>query len=377
MRNDVSQALLYKVLKDTIPQIDDDEFEIIKKNFQTMARYKYDDYQQFTTGMRFIERFALWLNQFNKTDRRTALEFIHKRLIFISNAEMNLLVSSAFPDVIRNFFIEDVSKILELENYEIAKVIRSKDYIKLIRQSLFCGMSDGARVEVFRRANTGVISHEQIYLTYELSSEKAGKMKKELEIDLKNILEVEQLNDEDAKFKRVILLDDFSASGTSYLRYVNDNGTLKGKGKIATLYEGIYKKELADVFDVEHLKVYVVIYLCTQQAKDMIESNFAQLEKDYGNKPELICLHVIPNSEKLDHVKDGEILALCQKAEYYDAESLEDKHTGNDVRLGFGNCALPVVLAHNTPNNSVPLLWSYDTAKFMGLFPRIPRHIEL
>lgn len=378
MRNDVSQALLYKVLKDTIPAIDDDEFEIIKKYFQAMARYKYDDYQQFTTGMRFIERFALWLNQFNKTDRRIALEFIRSRLIFISSAEMNLLVSSAFPDVIRGFFIDDVSKSLGYEDYQVAKVIRSQEYRKLLRQSLFCGMSDGARMEVFRRANSGVISHEQIYLTYELSNEKASKMQKELAVDLKNILEVEQVPEADAKFKRVILLDDFSASGTSYLRYVNEGRDMKGKGKIATLYEGVFNnKELGKVFDVKQLKVYIVIYLCTQQAKDMIEGNFVQIEKIYGNKPKLICLHVIPNSDKLNEIKDGDILSLCKKDEYYDAGALEDKHTGNDVRFGFGKCALAVSISHNTPNNSVPLLWSYDTAKFKGLFPRIPRHIEL
>jgi hypothetical protein len=150
------------------------------------------------------------------------------------------------------------------------------------------------------------------------------------------------------------------------------------KGKIAALFESIFRKEeLAEVFDVEQIKVYVVIYLCTQQAKDMIEGNFTLLEREYGNKPELICLHIIPNSDKLNKVNDAEIVALCFNDEYYDKAALEDKHTGKDVRLGFGNCALPVVLAHNTPNNSVPLLWSYDTAKFKGLFPRIPRHIEL
>jgi hypothetical protein len=371
MRNDVSQALLYRVLNDTI---NDDEFDVVKKYFQSMARYKYDDYQQFTTGMRFIERFALWLNQFNKSDRITALEFIRRRLIFISNAEMNLLVSSAFPDVIRGLFINDVSQILGLEDYEIEKIIKSKEYKTLLRQSLFCGMSDGARMEVFRRANSGVISHEQIYLTYELSFEKADKMKHELVADLKNRLAVEKVEEVDSKFKRVVLLDDFSASGTSYLRI--DGSKLKGK--IAALYESIFKKEeLADVFDVKQLKVHVVIYLCTQQAKDMIEGNFVHLESEFGNKPELTCLHVIPNSDKLNEVNDTDIVQLCVKEDYYDKKVLEDKHTGKDVRLGFGNCALPVVLAHNTPNNSVPLLWSYDVAKFKGLFPRIPRHVEL
>jgi hypothetical protein len=74
------------------------------------------------------------------------------------------------------------------------------------------------------------------------------------------------------------------------------------------------------------------------------------------------------------------LLALCDCDDYYDAEALEDRSTkigGEDVRRGFGGCSLPLVLGHNTPNNSVALLWSYEDASFRGLFPRVPRHREV
>lgn len=378
MRNDIAQALLLNALKESpFEEVDD-----AKKYFQNMAKYKYDDYQQFNPGMRFIERFALWLSQFKGNDRKVALDFIRKKLIFISQTEMNLLVSSAFPDVIREYFIKDVSAILNVPEYHVTKIASSKEYKKLIRQSLFCGMSDGAKVEYFRRANSGVISHEQIYQTYELSDERAEKMKEELISDLKKILETEQVNDNDGKFKKVFLLDDFSASGTSYLKFETKDGIVKGKGKISAFYKSIFANEdLKKIFDLQSLKIYVIIYVITEQAKNQIENNFIQLEKLYGNKPKLICLHIIPNSEKLNIQSDEEIVNLCSKDDYYDAEELEDEHTkkgGKNVKLGFGECALPVVLFHNTPNNSVPLLWSYDTSdKFKGLFPRIPRHKEI
>lgn len=378
MRNDIAQALLLNALKESpFEEVDD-----AKKYFQNMAKYKYDDYQQFNPGMRFIERFALWLSQFKGNDRKAALDFIREKLIFISQTEMNLLVSAAFPDVIREYFIKDVSAILNLPEYHVTKIASSKEYKKLIRQSLFCGMSDGAKVEYFRRANSGIISHEQIYQTYELSDERAEKMKEELISDLMRILETEQVDDNDKKFKKVFLLDDFSASGTSYLKFETKDGNLRGKGKIAAFYKSIFENEdLKKIFDLQNLKIYVIIYLITEQAKNQIENNFIQLEKLHGNKPELICLHIIPNSEKLNIQNDEEIVNLCLKDDYYDAEELEDEHTkkgGKNVKLGFGECALPVVLFHNTPNNSVPLLWSYDTSdKFKGLFPRIPRHKEI
>ena len=61
-------------------------------------------------------------------------------------------------------------------------------------------------------------------------------------------------------------------------------------------------------------------------------------------------------------------------------ELKDDKayNVGSTVRpyLGFDECALPVVLSHNTPNNSLPILWqdADDDKQFKGLFPRISRH---
>lgn len=376
MKNEIAQAFLFSVMQNSTVEVVDDS----RKYFQTMAKFKYDDYQQFSPGMRFIERLALWLNQFDDPDKHAALKFIREKLVFISQAEMNLLISSVFPDVLKDILIQDISKVLNKPAYAVTAITNSVTYRKLVRQSLFCGMSDGAKMEIFRRANTGVITHEQIYQTYELSNARAEKMQEELIKDLTKITEEGKVDDNDKKFKRLFLLDDFSASGTSYLKCNDEEKVLKGK--IAALYKSIFKSEnFENVFDIVNLKVYVVIYLCTEQAKNQIESKFNELQKEYGNKPELICMHVIPNVDKLNEINDSEILELCKRDDYYDAAEIEDEHIrkgGKNVKLGFGQCALPLVLAHNTPNNSVPLLWSYDTSKkFKGLFPRIPRHKEL
>jgi hypothetical protein len=70
---------------------------------------------------------------------------------------------------------------------------------------------------------------------------------------------------------------------------------------------------------------------------------------------------------------------LLDNPEYAD-QSSSDKHFRKggvaDVRFGFAGCALPVVLNHNTPNNSVFLLWGPEMSKFPGLFPRASRHRE-
>ena len=75
-----------------------------------------------------------------------------------------------------------------------------------------------------------------------------------------------------------------------------------------------------------------------------------------------------------------ELMKVLKKPQYFHQNLKEDKayNVGNTANafLGFDECALPVVLSHNTPNNSLPILWQ-DTdndEEFKGLFPRISRH---
>lgn len=376
MKIEIAEALLQKVLeKSTIKAEEIDEY---RKYFQRMANYKYDNYEQYAPGMRFIEKLALWLDQIEDGDKQTAIDFVKHRLVFISESEMRLLVESCYPDLIKEKLMETVATLKQLPSYAVNRIVQSEEYKILLRRSLFFGMSDGARIDEFRRSNTGKISHEQIYLTYELSDPRAKKMKKEL---IEGFAEQfnREIKPEESTFQRLFLLDDFSASGTSYLKY--DEKEKELKGKIAGLYKSVFEKNssLYKLFDIPNLKVYVIIYLCTQQARDFINSSFEKLEEEYGNRPELLTMHLLPDSFKLDPAKDKAIYDICEGGKYYD-EALQSKHTaqgGTDVKLGFGKCALPLILHHNTPNNSVPLLWAYEHLLFEGLFPRIPRHIAL
>ena len=68
--------------------------------------------------------------------------------------------------------------------------------------------------------------------------------------------------------------------------------------------------------------------------------------------------------------------------EHYDS-ALEDRHAAesdvNGMKWGYAGCALCVILEHNTPNNSLPLLWAEtaggSTGKAMRpLFRRRTRH---
>lgn len=63
----------------------------------------------------------------------------------------------------------------------------------------------------------------------------------------------------------------------------------------------------------------------------------------------------------LDPRRDAAFLALVDGDSYYRTRPLDEHETkgGTDtVKRGFAACGLPLVLAHNCPNNSVYLLWA-------------------
>lgn len=375
MKDDVVKALLDKVIS-SIEGIDEDDTQSYIKYFQALARYKYDNYQQYSAGLRFIETLAIWLEQFGSDDKKIALDFIKNRIVYVSSSEINLIAESCFVDKLQYILMEITAEKLQVPKFKLKFIEDSKEYEILRRQSLFCGLSDGARLDIFRRANTGILSHEQIYLTYELSEQRILKMKEQLVEDLNTKFQLNlDESSEDSKFKSLFLIDDFSASGTSYLKLSSESGELKGK--IAGLYQDLFSgngdSKIESAFDKANLKIYIILYICSTQAKDTIEGNFDKLYEVYKHRPELIIMHELDEQYKIKN--EEEIFNICMNDEYYDKDLIEDKHTQKNIKLGFSDCALPLILEHNTPNNSVPLLWTYEYSEiFKGLFPRIPRH---
>jgi hypothetical protein len=126
--------------------------------------------------------------------------------------------------------------------------------------------------------------------------------------------------------------------------------------------------------------VFLLLYVAAQKAIDHIEYWAERFTSENGYKPlqvRVIC--PIEYHEAVTQSPDPDLVAVLNNPSYYD-ERASDKHIAvggtADARLGFAGCALPVVLAHNTPNNSVYILWGPETYSFFGLFPRVSRHRE-
>lgn len=358
MRDALAERLLASVM-DWTPEDVARERPVL----QALAALKYDEYQQFSPGMRFVESLALWLGQFAELgERKAAYEFVLSRLVFLTHAEMAHFAAIAYPDVIRPVFIEQAAKDATLPPFRVRQVLAAESFRQLQGASLFFGLSDGARIDLFRRSNKE-LSHEQIFTGYELSDDKVRKIRKWL--------------NEKRDYKEVapalVLLDDFSASGTSCLTANGD----KADGKVSRFVGMIQSSEAwKTVVSFPKTRLIIVLYVATEQALANIQAGAEALKQRHGIEVAVLAVQRIARSISLKASDSDPMVAVIKNEKYYDA-SVEDEHTdkGNsDLKFGFSAGGLPLVLHHNTPNNSIFLLWAEGSETVKPLFPRVSRH---
>ncbi len=370
MKKELAENLLAKIMG-----WDDEAKARERARLEVLAAYKYDQYQQFTPGRRFLESLALWLRQFSDGEERdVAYNFVRHRLIFISDDEMNQLVDLAFPTIVRPILFSDAAADEKITpSYRVKAIANSTAYRCRLRQTLVLGLSDGARTDRFRRVNPQTISHEQVFHAYDVSHTKAGDLRGKLKKDLASILG-EVPSTDHAVFKYVVLLDDFSASGTSYIR--QGEAPNQWEAKIPRIISELEKTDgLGECIANEGVRVLVVIYIASEQAIKHIQASLNTLTFAKGT----IELHVVfrlSGATRLDSCKERALFDLLSNPKYFDSTA-DDEHGaigGTTTRFGYADGRLPIVLNHNTPNNSVYLLWAEDVHDVLGLFPRVSRH---
>lgn len=344
---------------------------------QLMASVKYDGYSDFRAGSRFIENLATWLKQFDPSDRQTAYDFVKYRLVYISAAEMQRTIEAFFPETVTPLFRRLAADAVGIGSHEIWGNTAGRDaFDRILRRTLFVGLSDGSRIDILRRANAGRISQEQVVPMMNIGHEKWRDLEKK----------IKERDATDIKFEHVYLIDDFTASGTTFIRF--KDGEWKGKLQKFNKMMCNARDELKDKFPVvEEYTLHIHHYVSTTQARTALLDRTEQANQDWEDRTygsiSISEGALLPAGLKLTPGKDDPMIALCEK--YYDhglyLRLIE--HAGeaeqNDLKLGYANCALPLVLEHNTPNNSVPLLWAETPGGEHGpamrpLFRRRDRH---
>lgn len=357
-----------------------------------MGSMKYDAYDHFMPGTRFMSSLVQWLSQFEENDRATVLEFVKKKLVFISSTQMNYLVDLLYDSKIRSILLKKATENANVSSYMFCNKKVQRQFKIEKRSSLVIGLSDGAHTDILRRS--AGFSNEQVLTNYYPDGKKLKDM-------LNNLREDKELKEvENPYFRNIFLIDDFTASGKSFVRY--DEKEKKYKGKLSKIIDQICaenieptEKEIANgkkeelhlsyLLDCSQQEIHIDILFCmaTHKAEVNIRKNLDEFLKERGYNKVKCHIHIVqPLNDSLstDITGDPVLMKVLEKPQYFHQKLKEDKayNVGSTANafLGFDECALPVVLSHNTPNNSLPILWQ-DTdndKEFKGLFPRISRH---
>lgn len=378
----MNQDLALKVLGQIMNWNDDrarQEFQWLR----LMARLKYDGYRDFQAGMRFIESLATWLQQFEPHERETAYAFVRHTLVYIGAGEMQRLVEQFYPRTVRDRLVRTVAAERGMAPY---RVLADPDARaageRLRRQTLFMGLSDGARIDTIRHANAGLLNNEQLVQGTQVDTEKWRDLLDNLRSDL---------GDPEARFRLVYLVDDFAGTGTSFLRY--DEKKEKWKGKLLRFRDSVLNAAEAlegDALFEDGWELCIHHYVASSAAAQAIEGRLARTAEVFG-AGWASAMHasfgtILPPDLPIDAVpgRYDDFLKLTKS--YYDPK-IRTKHTdvggATHLGLGYGACALPLVLDHNTPNNAVALLWAetdggdrdgVDAPAMRPLFRRRQRH---
>ncbi len=327
----------------------DDDAEREFRWLRLMSRLKYDGYEDYRAGARFLENLATWLQQFDPDDRRVAYGFVRHRLVYIGESEIQRLVELFYPRMLENRLLRQVAALRSTQPYRVwADPEAAAHFTKLRRQTLIMALSDGARVDQLRRA-TPVLSNEQFVGMIQIDNAKWVDLLKKLRSETK---------DPGARFAQVVLVDDFMGTGSTVLR-------LEEEGWAGRLHR--FRQSIDEVSGgVESLfepgwQVLVHHYMAVPGAIDAVAQREANARSDLGVDkwfPKVTFTHELALPASIQ-VNDPALIQLTQK--YYNS-SIETDSTrkgGYDrINLGYGACSLPVVLDHNTPNNSLPILWA-------------------
>jgi hypothetical protein len=361
MRDELAEALLRRVMG-----WGDDDVARERPILEALADYKYDAYERYEPGMRFIESLACWLAQFPEpSQRRKAFEFVREKLIFVSSPELQHLVSSVYPDFIRPALLSRTAEDLGIRPHLVARV-KGEDAFRVRRRScLFIGLSDGAHTDILRRANP-IISNEQVVADYHGLGDRAPELLKDLRADLATM---GIANPDGAQFTTLVLLDDFSASGISYLREEGD----KRKGKIAKIADQLTSSP--DLLDSDNLDVRILLYIATDQAMKYLGERLGDLAQSIPGAWSIDRIQGLTDAQVIRKGVDPELDVLIDLAYVNEINDEHMKKGATDGRYGFADCGLPVVLSHNTPNNSIAILWANE-GRAKALFPRVTRHKE-
>jgi hypothetical protein len=345
-----------------------------------MVDYKFDRYHGYGPGIHFYVRLISWLGQFKDLPaRQLAYRYLRHHLVFVGQPELHQLIKLAMPEMEKEAR-RTVASRHNISYYETWTNKTAQQDLKLMSlRTLYVGLSDGARIDVFRRENDGLLTNEQVVASSEISDEKWESLGNKLADRLKQ----SGFPLAESKFERVCLIDDFTGSGTTLIRH--DETTAAWDGKIDKFCSQAEQHREKRPQLAERCHIQIHHYLASAKAKETIENLVPKFQSTVSRFNVKTSYSWVLSADPSIVMGPGSDEKLIEWIENHYDPSIQTTHNckdGKPIALGYKQCGLPIVLEHNTPNNSIALVWatskpdSRNPHIMRPLFPRIDRHID-
>lgn len=364
---------------------DDIETTAKLQEMDLMSDIEYDSYDQFMPGIKFVGNFYLWLSQFDDLEERKLMyDFVRKYIIYINSTQIShlidLLYNTKIIPLIREKVVADnTEKGITLNKYNYKRLDNSAEFKSHKRKTLFIGLSDGSHIDIIRR--NSYLDNDQVLTNYYPDDTKIQDLTAELEKS-KDVLAGAA-----KKFESIVLIDDFTASGSSFIRKKED-GTYGGK--LPTFFKALKENNRFTSLLEDNVEIRLYFLIATKNSLDYIRDMLEQykLENDVMDI-KVDCVQMLEEDAKFTNRQEEDakaMMSVISKPQYVNESALtkayKDSYPEGDTQyhLGYKKCALTVVLNHNTPNNSLPIIWQPKRDAKDGkdalypLFYRITRH---
>jgi hypothetical protein len=307
-----------------VPGGADAELRILVSELDVLAVWKYDRYEGYGPGQRFWEHAIAWLRRLDAAERADALRMLRRELVFVTRAELAHLVGCAYADHLKPALLRRMARERGLEAPPFAPLARTPEFDDLLRGIVVVGLSDGARLDLLRRA-TPELTESQFVLDHRAEVPDGAS--------------------------HVVAVDDFSGTGGSLVRREGQGfaGRLAGLGRRLP----------------GRMPGSVLLYIASARAARHLRSTMGDALPGWD---------VVIVQELRDSAAANARAVRRMHRRHYGAEPAPERKGGRNA--GYREGDLSLVLDHNTPNDSLALLWAppdggpwYATA----LFPRRER----
>lgn len=318
----------------------------------------------------YVEKLRVWLTQFEEQDRPTAF-LLATKVLFVTQVQFEFLQRRLFQSLIRRHLLNAA---IVAHGYAANDYKRALPHLEEeMNASLFIGNSDSSglnsfvhrnREEFANRMTRSLVGPDLAFWVYPAarSRDRSNAVVRRVAKQFQS--EVLQTDDRIAKKHRLIVVEDFSASGSDLVRAML---------LLARTSLPIKEVVIAPVMACEH-------------ALHRLERLAQRLSRSSPYAFHTIAAHVLPNRMRCfggpqPSYLDGHppITDLSSRVEQLSEKMFRSKFEAEfglsqSSKHGYDNLALAFAFFSNCPDNSLPIIW-VDYDRWRGLFPRASRYI--